>query len=204
MKRVFLLITFLLGIQSFNTENFFEQMSLFVLKCDNGGGIAISQTHILTVSHLITFQDISKNGIIEKRWKSRDGKSYNSKLVKYDRNLDLALFETNEKIKDFVPFIEEAKYGEQIWIIGHVLNNDWTVRGCFASFSEKLGYKTLVFEIGGQGDSGGGVFKIKNGKIYLCGVMRAINAVKIGGNVISIGTLGYAIPASVIQEFLEN
>lgn len=182
------------------TYRVYNQYGEEVLIC-TGTGTAIDKRHILTAAHVVFTPEVQPPGL--KHFYTidcfdEDGaykKSIKAKLVKDDKDLDLAVLETESDL----PHFKELDYGtisigEAVYIIGCAwsrspFNVSW---GNFvAKENEDMKGLSQCSNTVAPGMSGGGVYN-QDGK-FLGVIVRGT---------VSIG--GLFVPNSTVKEFTKN
>lgn len=126
-------------------------------------------------------------------------------VYKIDKDKDLALLSSKERVKKNGPYVNIATYapniGDSVWVIGAPLGADRTVtRGIISNFKsdkKKALYRTTADTF--FGNSGGGMFN-DNGE--LVGVAHALIQVRIGFSILNVPGGFFFIALKTIKVFM--
>jgi serine protease Do len=109
-----------------NIENLKKHTVIVMLQKDGlayrGAGIAIDKRHILTVNHVAAADTEGSNNYYRAE---ENGLPYDCKVIKQDKEHDIAILEIESKAPDLpnsMTFATEIQAGETIYTIGHPLS----------------------------------------------------------------------------------
>lgn len=173
-----------------NIENLKKHTVIVMLQKDGlayrGAGIAIDKRHILTVNHVAADTPGSNN-----YYRSEEnGLPYDCKVIKQDKEHDIALLEIESKAPDLIEpmtFATEIIAGEYIYTIGHPLSGLYSLTmGKTSNTTGRLNLKV------NGGNSGGFVM---NDQGELVGMVTSKQN--------QVGNLAYMVGKDDIQNFLK-
>lgn len=129
-----------------------------------------------------------------------DGSSYIGSIVKYDRNLDLAVVKINAEVSS-LNFASQMRLGETVFAIGYPLGFDLSLsitKGIISGLNRDLGNSVPLIQTDAAinpGNSGGPLFNMR-------GEVIGVNSSKIASSVVE--GIGFAIMGEVVTEFIED
>lgn len=163
-----------------------------------GAGIVVTEAgRILTNAHVVEGDD---SPVIE----SYAGGKFDAKVLRADRQRDLVLIEVSTPSEKWTPLQIDSSakplVGSDVYVIGHPVGLGWTVSRGIISGTRASGEvgKTAMIQTDAAispGNSGGPLLD-RDG--HLLGVVVA----KLSGP--AIGNVAFAIPAVVVNEFLNE
>lgn len=129
-----------------------------------------------------------------------DGSSYIGSIVKYDRNLDLAVVKINAEVSS-LNFASQMRLGETVFAIGYPLGFDLSLsisKGIISGLNRDLGNSVPLIQTDAAinpGNSGGPLFNMR-------GEVIGVNSSKIVSSVVE--GIGFAIMGEIVTEFIED
>lgn len=129
-----------------------------------------------------------------------DGSSYIGSIVKYDRNLDLAVVKINAEVSS-LNFASQMRLGETVFAIGYPLGFDLSLsitKGIISGLNRDLGNSVPLIQTDAAinpGNSGGPLFNMR-------GEVIGVNSSKIASSVVE--GIGFAIMGEIVTEFIED
>lgn len=129
-----------------------------------------------------------------------DGSSYIGSIVKYDRNLDLAVVKINAEVSS-LDFASQMRLGETVFAIGYPLGFDLSLsitKGIISGLNRDLGNSVPLIQTDAAinpGNSGGPLFNMR-------GEVIGVNSSKIASSVVE--GIGFAIMGEIVTEFIED
>lgn len=129
-----------------------------------------------------------------------DGSSYIGSIVKYDRDLDLAVVKINAEVSS-LDFASQMRLGETVFAIGYPLGFDLSLsitKGIISGLNRDLGNSVPLIQTDAAinpGNSGGPLFNMR-------GEVIGVNSSKIASSVVE--GIGFAIMGEIVTEFIED
>lgn len=129
-----------------------------------------------------------------------DGTSYPAVIVKYDRDLDLAILKINASVFPLT-FASEMRLGESVFAIGYPLGFDLSLsitKGIISGLNRNLGNGVPLIQTDAAinpGNSGGPLFNMK-------GEVIGVNSSKIASSIVE--GIGFAIMGEIVTEFMDD
>lgn len=129
-----------------------------------------------------------------------DGSSYIGSIVKYDRDLDLAVVKINAEVSS-LNFASQMRLGETVFAIGYPLGFDLSLsitKGIISGLNRDLGNSVPLIQTDAAinpGNSGGPLFNMR-------GEVIGVNSSKIASSVVE--GIGFAIMGEIVTEFIED
>lgn len=162
-----------------------------------GSGFFVNEEgYLITNAHVV--ENAFENDLSTITVVRYDGTSQSATIVKFDRELDLALLKI-EGEGVAVPFAEELRLGEPVFAIGFPLGFDLSLSitsGIISGLNRNLGNNVPHVQTDAAinpGNSGGPLFNMR-------GEIVGVNTSKIASDVIE--GLGFAIMAETVVEFI--
>jgi len=131
-----------------------------------------------------------------------DGVSYPAVIVKYDRNIDLAILKINASVSALT-FADSTKIrlGESVFAIGYPLGFDLSLsitKGIISGLNRNLGNSVPLIQTDAAinpGNSGGPLFNMK-------GQVIGVNSSKIASSIVE--GIGFAIMGEIVTDFMSD
>jgi serine protease Do len=129
-----------------------------------------------------------------------DGTSYPAVIVKYDRDLDLAILKINASVFPLT-FATDMRLGESVFAIGYPLGFDLSLsitKGIISGLNRNLGNGVPLIQTDAAinpGNSGGPLFNMK-------GEVIGVNSSKIASSIVE--GIGFAIMGEIVTEFMDD
>jgi S1-C subfamily serine protease len=175
-----------------------------------GSGTFISKRHVLTNWHVVANKaEVVIWGFVTEGTRELP-LIYKGKVIARDEARDLAVVEIDREWAGPVAHMAspDARLlsGEDVWTAGAPLGKPvHTTHGYIRVVKDVSGYKgveaisTTAFAT--WGNSGGGLYRFRNGRYELIGVVHALEIV--GGQVV-LSEYTYALPLASVREFLRG
>lgn len=129
-----------------------------------------------------------------------DGSSHQAVIVKYDRNLDLAILKITASVQG-VNFASQMRLGESVFAIGYPLGFDLSLsitRGIISGLNRNLGNGVPLIQTDAAinpGNSGGPLFNMR-------GEVIGVNTSKIASSIVE--GIGFAIMGEIVTDFMSD
>jgi serine protease Do len=191
------------GVVGLRVEATVRQQTWFgernVQTVGSGSGFFVTSTgYLVTNAHVVenAFQNEQSN-ITAVLF---DGSSYNAVIVKYDRNLDLAILKINASVFP-LSFAKDMRLGESVFAIGYPLGFDLSLsitKGIISGLNRNLGNGVPLIQTDAAinpGNSGGPLFNMK-------GEVIGVNSSKIASSIVE--GIGFAIMGEIVTDFMKD
>lgn len=158
------------------------------------GNDGVFQTAILTNEHVI--KGASK---VYVHWK---GKKIEGRVIAVDSELDLALVQVPVRLPTVELLAGPIWDGENTWVVGYPFGLSASITHGFISPKapkEELRQESASIWFG---NSGGGVFVLRDGRYVLAGVTDAIFVKPVMGGILFANTVGFFVPIESVKIFL--
>lgn len=134
-------------------------------------------------------------------WK---GRKIEGRVIAIDAELDLALVQVSERLPKVELLDGPIWDGENTWVVGYPFGLSASITHGF--ISPKAPKQELRQESASIwfGNSGGGVFVLRDGRYVLAGVADAIYARPMMGGILFANTVGFFVPIESVKKFLAN
>lgn len=185
-----LLIPWPVFAMNFNPETLYNSVAVVYTDKGLGSGFAISQNTIITNAHVIDgFSTVSVN--------LYNNKSCSGKVIKIDKNVDLALIQVDEiltPVKLGSP--DSISIGKEVYAIGAPKDIPYTMtKGIISAKNRKIGnYEYIQIDASINSGNSGGPLIDENGEVIGINTMKRIDAEGIG----------FAIGTSYINDFING
>lgn len=161
-----------------------------------GDGSGTFDSVILTAYHVV--KDTPR---IVVSWK---GKGIKGRVIARDPALDLALIQVPVRLPKVELLAGPIWDGENTWVVGYPFGLNASITHGFISPKGPDGPSGLRQESGSIwfGNSGGGVFVLRDGRYVLAGVADAIYVKPYMGTLLFATTVGFFVPVESVKKFL--
>lgn len=151
---------------------------------------------ILTNEHVV--KGASK---VYVHWK---GRKIEGRVIAIDAELDLALVQVSVRLPKVEMLTGPIWDGENTWVVGYPFGLSASITHGF--ISPKAPKQELRQESASIwfGNSGGGVFVLRDGHYVLAGVTDAIYVKPMMGGILFANTVGFFVPIESVKKFLAN
>lgn len=157
------------------------------------GNPNVNHSIILTSEHVI--EDASTIFVY---W---HGLKMEARVIAQDHELDLALIEVPVYLPKAEMHFGPVEIGDSEWVVGYPFGLGISITSGFVS--EEFLDKTIQGSASiWPGNSGGGIFVMRNGHYVLAGVAESIFRDRVNGVPIFANTVGFFVPMKKVKQFL--
>ena len=185
-----LLIPLPASAMNFNPETLYNSVAVVYTNKGLGSGFAIDENTIITNEHVIDgFSTVTVN--------LYNNKSCSGKVIKIDKNVDLALIQVDETLTPVkLSSQDNLSIGKEVYAIGAPKDIPYTMtKGIVSAKNRKIGnYEYIQIDASINAGNSGGPLVDENGVVIGINTMKRIDAEGIG----------FAIGTSYINDFING
>lgn len=159
-----------------------------------GNKDGVCHSAILTNEHVV--KNASK---VYAHWK---GKKIEGRVIAIDSELDLALVQVPVCLPKVEMLAGPIWDGENTWVVGYPFGLSASITHGFISPKAPKGELRQESASIWFGNSGGGVFVLRDGRYVLAGVTDAIFVKPVMGGILFANTVGFFVPIESVKIFL--